>query len=143
MGWREWLALTELGIPAVKAKIDTGARSSTLHAFKLDTYRDRGVERVRFSFHPLRKRDDVVLVCDTEVCDRRIVSDSGGHREQRVVIETPVRLGDHEWSIEITLTNRESMLFRMLLGRTALAGRFVVDCSQSYRFGRSLRRSYR
>lgn len=143
VGWREWLALPALGIPAVKAKIDTGARSSTLHAFQLDTYRDRGTERVRFSFHPLRRRNDLELVCDTEVFDRRVVSDSGGHRERRVVIETPVRLGGQEWAIEVTLTNRDTMLFRMLLGRTALADRFLVDSSQSYCFGRALRRSYR
>ena len=143
VGWREWMVLPALGIPAVKAKIDTGARSSTLHAFQLDTYRDRGAERVRFAFHPLRKRDDLALVCDTEVLDRRVVSDSGGHRERRVVIETPVRLGEQEWTIEVTLTNRDSMLFRMLLGRTALAGRFLVDSSLSYCYGRALRRSYR
>lgn len=143
IGWREWLVLPALGIPAVKAKIDTGARSSTLHAFQLDSYRDRGAERVRFAFHPLRKRDDLALVCDTDVFDRRVVSDSGGHREKRVVIETPVRLGDQEWTIEVTLTNRDTMLFRMLLGRTALAGRYLVDSRRSYCFGRTLRHSYR
>ncbi len=143
LGWREWLALPVLGIPAIKAKVDTGARSSTLHAFQLEVYRDGGVERVRFAIHPLRGRDDLVLVCDTEVLDRRVVSDSGGHRERRVVIETPVLIGDREWPVEVTLTNRDTMMFRMLLGRTALAGRYVVDSGRSYCLGKALRRSYR
>jgi len=132
VGWREWLALPQFGIAHIKAKIDTGARTSALHAFALEPYRRRGVQRVRFGVHPLQRRDDLVAQCDAEVIDRRWVSDSGGHREQRYVIASEAQLGGVAWTIELTLTDRENMLFRMLLGRTALARRFVVDSARSY-----------
>ena len=143
IGWREWAVLPRLGIPALKVKVDTGARTSALHVFQLDTYIEAGQPRVRFAIHPLRKNKDIVIECDAEVIDQRLVRDSGGHSEQRVVILTPIRLGTREWPIEITLTNREDMLFRMLLGRTALAGQLIVDPALSYVYGRKLRRSYR
>jgi hypothetical protein len=142
IGWREWLALPGLDIPAIKAKIDTGARTSALHAFQLETFRRHGRKHVRFLLHPLRRRDDIVLSCTAPVIDERIVTDSGGHREQRYVISTAARLGEHEWPLELTLTDRENMLFRMLLGRTALEGRFVIDPQTSYRCGRRLRKAY-
>lgn len=132
IGWREWLCLPEFGIEHIKAKIDTGARTSALHAFAVEPYRRRGVQRVRFGVHPLQRRSDLVAECDAEVIDHRWVSDSGGHREQRYVIASEVQLGGVAWTIELTLTDRETMLFRMLLGRTALARRFVVDPSRSY-----------
>jgi hypothetical protein len=132
IGWREWVELPELGIAHIKAKIDTGARTSALHAFAVDPFQEKGVQMVRFSLHPLQKRVDVVHHCTARVVDRRWVSDSGGHREQRWVIETPIRLGDIEWRIELTLTNRDSMLFRMLLGRTAMGKNFQVQPDRSY-----------
>ena len=136
VGWREWLSLPELGIEWIKAKVDTGARTSALHAFELDEYMESGLKMVSFSIHPLQKREDIVHSCVAAVVDERVVSDSGGHREKRYVISTPVRLGEHEWPIEVTLTNRDSMLFRMLLGRTAMAGRFLVQPEASFLFGR-------
>lgn len=142
IGWREWASLPALGIAAVKAKVDTGARTSALHAFMLESFRSEGREKIRFGIHPLQKRSEPALFCEAEVLDRRIVSDSGGHREERYVIETPLRIGEHQWSIELTLTNRDTMLFRMLLGRTAMKDRFLVDPAQSYLTGKSLRRAY-
>lgn len=132
VGWREWLALPELGIPAIKAKVDTGARSSALHAFSVDPFERAGIGMVRFSIHPLQHDLDVVVTCEAPVLDMRPVTDSGGHREQRIVIESPVLLHGIKWPIEITLTNRETMKFRMLLGRTALHSGLLVDPSKSY-----------
>lgn len=144
LGWREWLALPELGIPAIKAKIDTGAKTSTLHAFRQEVFRQKGVEYIRFWIHPLQRKTRIELVCEAPVFDRRLVKDSGGHGERRYVIMSSVRLGDWELPIEITLTCRDTMIFRMLLGRTALTqGGFMVNPRASYLMGRSLRHSYK
>lgn len=136
LGWREWVCLPSLGLPLIKAKVDTGARTSTLHAFYVDPFQRRGTRMVRFGIHPLRGRKDVIVHAEAEVVDQRHVADSGGHRELRHVILTPVGIGGREWPIEITLTNRETMLFRMLLGRTAIAGWGLVDPSRSFLTGR-------
>lgn len=143
IGWREWLALPALGIPAIKAKIDTGARTSALHTFDLETYTEGGHEWVKFRIHPLRKRSEVELECIAPVVDRRNVRDSGGHAEERIVIATDLQLKQRRWPVEITLTSRDDMLFRMLLGRAALrAGQLLVDPAASYLYGKSLAKSY-
>ena len=142
VGWREWVALPQLNIPAIKAKVDTGARTSALHAFCLESFSERGQLKVRFGIHPLQGRTDIVRLCVASVIDQRLVTDSGGHREERYVIETPLRIGTMEWPIEVTLTNREEMRFRMLLGRTTLLKRIVIDPALSYQTGLSLAHTY-
>jgi len=143
VGWREWAALPDLGIAHIKAKVDTGARTSALHAFRVEPFGDRDQRMVRFWVHPLQRRRDLEVACVAEVADRRMVSDSGGHRERRWVIVTPVSLGGRTWPIELTLTDRDTMTFRMLLGRTAMEGRLAVDPGVSYLNGRPPRGAVR
>lgn len=133
LGWREWFSLPELGITSIKAKIDTGARTSCLHAFEVEGFeKPDGSPFVRFKVHPIQDNIDAVIECECPVVDQRTVSDSGGHKELRYVIQTTAVCGDEQWPIEMTLTNRDTMRFRMLLGRTAMEGRFAVDPESSY-----------
>ncbi len=120
VGWEEWLALPELGLPALKVKTDTGARTSALHAFNIQPFGSEKNPKVRFGIHPIEDRPDISVYCSASVVDQREVTSSNGMKELRYVIKTPVRMGDRTWDIEVTLTNRENMAYRMLLGRTAL-----------------------
>ncbi len=132
LGWREWVSLPALNLDPIKAKIDTGARSSALHAFSIEKYHKGGALWVMFALHPLQTREDIVVECHAAVKDRRLVSDSGGHKQRRYVIETPLLIGQTLITAEMTLTNRDSMRFRMLLGRTAMNGHFIIDPAASY-----------
>jgi hypothetical protein len=136
VGWREWLALPELGLPAIKAKVDTGAKTSALHAFQVDPFRKSGKDYVQFKMHPLQKDSSLVVECEAQLLDQRQVSDSGGHKEMRYVIETPMQLGALQIPVQVTLTNRDSMRFRMLLGRQAMENYILVDPAASFLCGR-------
>ncbi len=143
IGWREWVALPDLEVPGIKAKVDTGARTSALHTAEHECFKDQnGQWQVRFQLHPIKNRSDCVIECQTPVQAFREVKDSGGHIEKRPFIETRVQLGKFEWPIQISLTNREQMKFRMLLGRTAIRRRFTVNAGRSYRQGKDLSHRY-
>ncbi|NND00499.1 MAG: ATP-dependent zinc protease [Gammaproteobacteria bacterium] len=139
-GWREWIKLPELALENIKAKVDTGARTSCLHAFSVRPYVERGRQRVEFQIHPRQRNRSYVRTCHADVIDQRVVTDSGGHKEQRWVIETMLEIGPHQWPIEITLSPRDDMMFRMLIGRTALKHRAVVDSSRSYLIGKKVKK---
>lgn len=132
IGWREWIQLPDLGIKAIKAKIDTGARTSALHAFAIRPFKKGELHYIHFNVHPYQRRTEPAIACTAAVKDIRWVTDSGGHRERRYVIETLLCLGGLSWPIEITLTNRDTMSFRMLLGRTAMRSKLVVNPAISY-----------
>ena len=132
VGWREWVSLPALGIDRVKVKVDTGARTSALHAADLVATKQGEQEFVSFNVYPLQENRQVKVACSAPVKEHRTVRDSGGHEETRVVIETPITLGDDTWNIEVTLTDRESMGFRMLLGRNAIKGQYYVDPTQAF-----------
>ena len=132
VGWREWVGLPDLGIERIKAKVDTGARTSALHAVRIRRERIDGIDVVRFDVHPLQRSARSLVRCQLPLVDERHVRSSDGQRELRPVVETLVQLGDETWGIELTLTNRALMGFRLLLGRRALRRKFVVDPGRSW-----------
>lgn len=136
VGWREWVSLPDLGISKIKAKIDSGARTSCLHTFSLEPFEKDGNKWIRFGIHPYQRNTDKEIFCEAEIFDERFVSDSGGHREMRYVIKTMFVLADKSWPIEITLTNRDTMRFRMLIGRTTMKNKIHIHPESSYLCGK-------
>ena len=135
IGWREWISLPDLRIDRIKAKIDTGARTSALHAFDIEPFAKNGTDWVRFRVHPQQRDTIETIAAEAQLLDRRQVRNSGGDAELRYVISTTVELPTQRWTVELTLTNRDAMGFRMLLGREAVRGRFWVDPGQSFLLG--------
>lgn len=136
VGSEEWCSLPELKVPVIKCRVDSGARTSALHAFNINGFERDGQPWVRFEVHPLQKDRKLSVPCEAPVHDQRSVKSSSGMAERRFVIRTRVHLGDHDWAIEVTLTNRDSMGYRMLLGREAMQDRVLVDPSSSFCLGR-------
>ncbi len=138
IGWREWVSLPDLAVPAIKAKVDTGARSSSLHAFDLERFARNGADWVRFTVHPMQRDWRTSIVAEVELLEMRLIRNpgGGGREELRPVVRTTVGLMGRRWPIELTLTRRDRMGFRMLLGRSAVRRRFVVDPGRSFLAGK-------
>jgi hypothetical protein len=132
IGWREWVVLPGMGRAAIKAKVDTGARSSSLHAFNVRVERRRGVDIVLFELHPLQRSDRRKIRAEAPLVEMRKIRSSDGHESLRPVIETEIELMGERWPIELTLATRDTMGFRMLLGRQAIRSGFVVDAGRSF-----------
>jgi len=138
IGWEEWVAFPDLNLPAVKAKIDTGAKTSALHATNITPFTQQGQEFVRFEIHPLQKNSTLVRTCEAPLVDHRFVTSSNGRKEKRYVIKTRFVLGDRNFLSEVTLTSRDKMNFRMLLGKEALIkGHLVIDPSKKFVMGKN------
>lgn len=135
IGWREWLALPDLGIKLIKAKVDTGARSSSIHARDIEQFERDGEQFVKFLVPTSQRNPDRVVATQAKVLEFRSVRSSSGRAEMRPVIVTTVALLGQQWPVELTLANREKMGFRMLLGREAFRGKFLVDAGRSYHNG--------
>ena len=136
-GSEEWFSFPDLGIPTIKARVDSGAKTSALHAINITPFIKDGANWVKFDINPIQNNLKTVLHCEAPLVDKRIVKSSSGFREQRFVIRTTLDIGNSNWPIEMTLTNRDSMGFRMLLGREAMSGRVLVDPEQIYLLGQS------
>jgi ribosomal protein S6--L-glutamate ligase len=137
LGSEEWCSFPELGIPAIKARVDSGAKTSALHAINIAPFVKEAENWVKFDINPIQNNLKTVIHCEAKLVDKRIVKSSSGFREQRYVIKTNLCIGNDTWEIEMTLTNRDSMGFRMLLGREAMSGRILVDPEQKYLLGQT------
>ncbi len=137
LGSEEWCTFPELGIPSIKARVDSGAKTSALHAKNIAPFIKEGQNWVRFDINPIQNNVKTIIHCEAPLVDKRVVKSSSGFREQRYVIQTALEIGNSKWVIEMTLTNRDSMGFRMLLGREAMSGRVLVDPEQQYLLGQT------
>ena len=140
IGWREWVKLPDLGIKKIKVKVDTGARSSSLHAYDLEQFEREGEEHVRFKVHTVQRSNEHIIEAEAKVFEHRSVRSSSGKAEIRPVILSNIELLGQTWLVELTLTNRDAMGFRMLLGREAFRRRFLVDAGSSYYGGKPKRK---
>ena len=136
VGSEEWCGLPNLNIPAIKTRVDSGAKTTALHAVNITPFDKNGSAWVRFEVHPIQYDGKTTLICESPVVDKRRVKSSSGIGELRYVINSQISIGENTWEIEVTLTNRDSMGYRMLLGRQAMAGRMLVDPQVSFQFGK-------
>lgn len=142
LGWREWVSLKTLNINKIKVKVDTGARTSALHATNIEFFKKNNKEFVRFKVHPEQRSKKHAIICEAPLIDTRSIKSSVGHTTKRPVIKTTLTVGPYAWEIELTLVNRDIMGFRMLLGREAMRGHFLVDPGKSYILGKGKEKTY-
>ena len=135
LGWREWVSLPSLRIVAIRAKLDTGAKTSALHAWDISVREVKGEKWIRFRVLPMQSEGVTPVLCEAPLSDRRWVTSSSGTRELRYIIETTLQIGPKSWPIELSLTNREGLEFPMIIGREAMRNRLIVDPRASYRAG--------
>ncbi len=135
IGWREWAALPDLGVDRIGAKIDTGAKISAIHAVNMKEFETDGVRHVEFWLHTLQGKKSREIFCHAPITDKRFIRSSNGQEEERIIIETDLRLGAQLWTIGLTLANRDAMEFPLLIGRDALGGKFIIDPDASYLLG--------
>lgn len=135
VGSEEWCSFPELGIPVIKARVDSGAKTSALHAINIAPFTKDDSNWVKFDINPIQNNSKTIIHCEAPLVDKRVVKSSSGFREQRYVIQTNLKIGESSWPIEMTLTNRDTMGFRMLLGREAMSGRILVDPEQQFLLG--------
>lgn len=143
VGFEEWIGLPDLSLPALKAKFDTGAKTSALHATNLEPYSERGTDRIRFKVQPVPRHPGIVVVCSAPLLGQRTVTSSNGEKESRYVISTTLAIGARQWPIELTLTNRASMRYRMLIGRQAMQSGLLIDPASSFHQPRRSHAVYR
>lgn len=136
VGWKEWVSLPELALPAIKAKIDTGAATSSIHAYNIVQLTKNGKKFIEYELHPLQKNKKVIIKCLSPLIGHRKVRSSSGKLQTRPVIRTSIKIGEFTWTIDVNLTNRDSMGMRMLIGREALAGRVLVNPTQRFLHGK-------
>lgn len=136
IGWREWLSFPDLGIDRIKAKVDTGARTSAIHAFDIHEFERDGQSFVEFLVHPAQRRKSPEIRCCAPVHEKRVITSSNGARSERFIIETRLGIGAHSWPIELSLAKRDQLGFRILLGRQAVRGKCIIDAGSSYKIGK-------
>ncbi len=136
IGWREWVGLPGLGVDAVKAKVDTGARTSAIHAFGIQPFEIDGAEWVRFQVHPRQRSRLPTITCEAPVHDRRLIRSSNGLQQSRIVVKTSLEMGGTSWPIELSLASRDELGFRMLIGRQGLRKKVLIDPARSYVTGK-------
>lgn len=132
VGWREWAQLPELGIDHIKVKVDTGAKTSSLHTFQLSTVKHSGQDYVKFDIHPIQDNDSIIYTCISPIVDYRWITSSTGHRQRRFIIETHLKIGEYSTLVQLSLASRDEMGFRMLIGRAALKKEVLVDPAHSF-----------
>lgn len=142
-GWNETASLPEFSVNAVRVKLDTGAKTSALHAYNVTPFDKKGVPWVKFEIHPLQNNDSVIVECTAPLMDERYIKSSNGQKEKRYIICSLIKIGDYEWPIEITLTNRDEMNYRMLLGRKAMQNRLLVDPHRTHLLSKPYRQKKR